>query len=150
MTLIWTEPQNGGFLRLAGELDTFMRGCLGDRQNAFDAYNGASELSDVALIKDGDRAVACGALKRHMDGTAEIKRVYVNPEYRHRGLGRQILEALESRAESCGIDRLLLETNPGFTSAVNLYRAYGFQPTEPFGPYRCMCTLCMAKNIRNP
>lgn len=100
------------------------------------------------LWKENGRAVACAAWKSHPDGQAEIKRVYVQPAYRHGGLARKLLVAVETRVAERGYSRLLLETNPSFTDAVRLYQRYGFQPTEPFGPYTCLCTLCMGKPIQ--
>ncbi len=98
--------------------------------------------------KENGQAVACAAWKSHPDGQAEVKRVYVKPAYRHGGLARRLLEAVEARVAARGFTRLLLETNPSFTDAVQLYQRYGFQATEPFGPYVCLCTLCMAKPVR--
>jgi putative acetyltransferase len=148
MRLIWVDATHADFITLARELDTYFRSRLGERQAAFDPYNAAHRLSEVALLYDGATPAACGALKIHPDGTAEVKRIYVTPAYRRMGLGRQMMAALEARAKVLGCSALLLETNPAFTDAVTLYQSLGFSPVENFGPYRSMCTLCMGKEIK--
>jgi len=65
--------------------------------------------------------------------TAEIKRVYVDPAYRCRGLARDIVLALERDAHTAGIDRLVLETGPMQPAAIQLYRRLGYTDTTGGG-----------------
>lgn len=149
MSLVWTHGTDPEFTALTQELDTYFRDTLGaQREAAFEPYNAAKDLEEVVLWKENGKAVACAAWKSHPDGQAEVKRVYVQPAYRHGGLARELLQAVEARVAAQGFTRLLLETNPSFTAAVRLYQRYGFQPTEPFGTYACLCTLCMAKPVQ--
>ncbi len=147
MTLEWRNATDEDFLALTRALDACFRERIGDVQNGFDAYNRTDALSDVALILDGNRAVACAALKLHPDRTAELKRVFVLPEYRREGLARRLVAALENKASAHGCTKLLLETNPSFEDAKALYRRLGFEPVENYGPYRGMDTLCMGKAL---
>ena len=148
MTLTWSTGADLDFIALTKELDAYLRSINGDTQDAFDPYNDVSQNPYTLVAYDEAVPVACGALKLHGDGTAEIKRMYVKPAYRRMGLAKQILEALEQRALTLGVHTLQLETNPAFTGAVALYQQIGFTQIEPFGPYRCLCTLCMGKVIR--
>jgi RimJ/RimL family protein N-acetyltransferase len=83
----------------------------------------------------GDTPLACGAVRLLEDGRAEIKRMFVAPEARGRGLGRRILEALESEASSLGARALVLETGPRQHEAIALYSLAGFSPIPAFGEY---------------
>jgi GNAT superfamily N-acetyltransferase len=79
----------------------------------------------------GDRP---GLPSRH---TAEIKRMYVAPSARGRGLSRIVLAGLETSARAAGVEWLVLETGRPQTSAVGLYRASGYTDVDgtPYGHY---------------
>lgn len=66
---------------------------------------------------------------------AEIKRMYVVPEHRGRGLARRILAELESTAAAAGHDLIVLETGLMQPEAIGLYESAGYQPIEGFGHY---------------
>ena len=55
-------------------------------------------------------AVGCGAVRRLDEATAELKRMYVDPSLRGRGIGRALVEALEREARLLGVSRMVLET----------------------------------------
>jgi GNAT superfamily N-acetyltransferase len=80
----------------------------------------------VGVDEDG-RAVAAGGVKRLEDGVAEIKRMYVAPEARGRGLARELLVALEDAARSLGYARVRLDTGPKQPAAEHLYRSAGYR-----------------------
>jgi GNAT superfamily N-acetyltransferase len=100
----------------------------------------------------GETPVGCGALRVLEPGTAELKRMYVSPLVRGRGLGRRLLEALEAEAQKLGVRRLVLETGVRQTAALALYRAAGFETIPLFGGY-CLSpqtSVCLAKEIADP
>jgi len=68
-------------------------------------------------------------------GTAEIRRMYVSPEFRGRGLARAVLAELESTARDRGCGKLILETGLPQPEALALYRSSGYQDVPPFGHY---------------
>ena len=74
----------------------------------------------------GAEPVACGAVKRLDSTTAEIKRMYVVPEARGRGVGRQLLVALEDAARSLGYSAVRLDTGDRQPHALALYRSAGY------------------------
>ena len=85
----------------------------------------------VATV-DGEPA-GCGALKFHRkDGIAEVKRMWVSPTVRGRGLGRRLLAELEDQAARHGVRLLRLETNRNLTEAIALYRGAGYREVTAF------------------
>ncbi len=80
-------------------------------------------------------AVACGALKHFNDHTAEIKRMYVKPEHRGRGLSKIILSELEDKAKELNYNRLVLETGLKQPEAMSLYNKFGYKPLKCYGKH---------------
>ena len=89
----------------------------------------------VARSTDGV-AEGCGALVVNDDGSAELKRMFVAPAARRRGLGAAILERLEAEARARGVRVIRLETGVAQPEAIALYRRFGYCPCEPFDDYR--------------
>lgn len=88
----------------------------------------------VATI-DG-RAVGCGALQPTDEtGTGELKRMYVLPEFRGRGVASAVLGSLESLAAGSGYAALRLATGERQPEAIALYEKCGYRRTEPYGKY---------------
>jgi GNAT superfamily N-acetyltransferase len=94
--------------------------------------------------------VGCGALRVLDAETAELKRMYVRPEERGRGLGRRLVAALEAEARAIGVRRLVLETGIRQAAALALYRATGFEPIPLYGEYRSSpeTSVCLGKEVR--
>ena len=97
----------------------------------------AADVSVVLLVRDGDgTAIGCGALRALADGAAEVKRMYVVPAARGRGVSRLVLRGLEDAARARGWTTLRLETGPRQPEAVGLYTGAGYRPIDAFGAYR--------------
>jgi putative acetyltransferase len=96
----------------------------------------------------GGAAVGCGAVRRIGERTGELKRMYVVPAERGRGVGRALLAALEAEARSLGLTRLVLETGVRQAEAIALYEHAGFSRIAPFGEYvGSPVSVCMAKEL---
>lgn len=80
----------------------------------------------LLVAYDGEQPLACGGVRVLAPGLAEIKRMYVAPSARGRGIGRTLLQALEAAAADLGCDRARLDTAASFTEAVALYRSAGY------------------------
>jgi GNAT superfamily N-acetyltransferase len=97
---------------------------------------------------EGETPLACGAIRRVDAHTAEIKRMYVVPGSRGRGLSRQLLSALEAEGRRLGVSRLVLETGDRQTEALALYERSGFVRIPRFGEYlHSPLSVCMAKDL---
>ncbi|WP_328547170.1 GNAT family N-acetyltransferase [Streptomyces platensis] len=107
------------------------------------------------IAYDGGRPLATGGWRRQEDaaegyavGDAEIKRMFVLPEARGRGLARRILAALEADARAAGRSRMVLETGIKQPEALELYASCGYALVEKFGLYRTYDdSRCMAKAL---
>ncbi len=112
--------------------------------------NEVEEGRGAFLVAYGDgRAVACGAIRREDAHTAEIKRMYVAPAARGRGIGRAVLAALEAEGHRLGVSRIVLETGVRQQEALALYASVGFVPVPLFGEYiGSPLSVCMVKELR--
>jgi GNAT superfamily N-acetyltransferase len=88
------------------------------------------------VVYDDGAAVACGGIRRHDDETAEIKRMYVRPVARGRGISRVVLEELERTAVRAGYRALILETGLRQPEAMTLYESAGYTRIPNYGYYR--------------
>ena len=100
----------------------------------------------LVIYQEGN-PVGCGAVRLLDPQTAELKRMYVSPALRGRGLGRRLVAALETEARALGVRRLVLETGIRQSAALALYRAAGFQPIPLYGEYLRSpeTSLCLGK-----
>lgn len=87
------------------------------------------------VVRAGAQAVGCGALLCDPRGWGEVKRMYVRPEARGRGIGRRVLAELEGVARRVGLAALRLETGIHNTEALALYQRTGFAERAAFGDY---------------
>ena len=87
----------------------------------------SAPLGGFLLVLSGDRAVGCGGFKRLDPWTCEIKRMYLSPEARGRGLSTRLLAALESQARELGYVRARLDTGDRQPAAKRLYEGAGYR-----------------------
>ncbi len=92
------------------------------------------EVHFLVAREDG-RALGCGAFVRGGGNQAEMKRVFVDPAVRGKGVARAILEALERDARGAGVELMQLETGIHQPEAIALYRKCGYAERGPFGAY---------------
>jgi DNA-binding MarR family transcriptional regulator len=124
--------------RYFGELDERFR-------SGFDP--GAGGAADIAAMRSPDGAfvlmrsdqvtVGCGGLQRIDDATGEIKRMWIDPDWRGLGLGGRLLTRLEAVARELGRTRVVLDTNETLVEAIAMYERAGYQQIERYSdnPY---------------
>lgn len=98
------------------------------------------------IIEQGENTLGCGAV-RVLDAThGELKRMYVRPEYRGRGIARKLIRHLEKTARALGLTRMRLETGPEQVEALALYRSEGYGDIPAYGEYiGSPVSVCMEK-----
>jgi len=92
--------------------------------------------SGTFLLLDVDgAAAACGGVRACgvAGRVGELKRLWVEPEHRNKGLARQLLACLEARAVELGYERLYLHTGPLQAAAMRLYESSGFRSIPNYG-----------------
>lgn len=85
--------------------------------------------------RDAGQPVACGGVRLVAPDVGELKRMYVIPAARRRGIARALLEHLEHQARALGATRLRLETGLNQPEAIALYASAGYVDGQPFGHY---------------
>ncbi|NEU75493.1 GNAT family N-acetyltransferase [Hassallia byssoidea VB512170] len=90
----------------------------------------------VFLAKLDDKPVGCGALKLFAPLYAEVKRMYIKPAFRGKGIGKKILNEIELSAKQANIYTLRIETGIYQLEAIGLYEKLGFYRIPAFGDYK--------------
>lgn len=110
----------------------------------------ALERSGVHLVgaRVHGRLVGIGGLEAQGAGTGELKRFFVAPEHRGRGVADAVVVALLERAREHGLTRVRLETGDKQHAAIAFYRRHGFREIPRFGPYVHSATsVCMQHDL---
>lgn len=119
--------------QLSDELHTDLEYIYGSgRIEDFESEN-IEMLVFFVAFDDSENAVASGALKHFNNTTAEIKRMYVKPNFRGRGISKLILRQLEAYAKELNYQRLVLETGLKQPEAMGLYQKFGYKPLKCYG-----------------
>jgi len=106
-------------------------------------------IETIVLAYVDEKPVACGGFKVYENETVEIKRMYVEPEHRGRGIASQILLELEKWAIELGYTRSILETGRKQGEAIGLYGKRGYQQIENYGQYRGQAnSVCFEKKLQ--
>lgn len=87
------------------------------------------------VIRHGGILAGCGGVQLYGTEYAEVKRMYVRPQFRGLGLAQRMLDTLSAYTHEHGVDTLRLETGIHQHEAIRLYENYGFQRRPPFGEY---------------
>ena len=106
------------------------------------------ENVNVVIAYSGEQPIGCGCFKTLDNNTIEIKRMYVEPAFRNRGIAASILTELETWAKELHFSTSLLETGTLQPEAVHLYEKQGYAIIENYGPYADMDgSICMEKRL---
>ncbi|MGY1886987.1 MULTISPECIES: GNAT family N-acetyltransferase [unclassified Blastococcus] len=121
--------------RLTTDQQTEVRARYGGKEEP-GTHPSAADVAVVLLARDDDATpLGCGALRALGDGVAEVKRMYVVPAARGRGVSKAVLAGLEDAARARGWTSLRLETGPLQPEAIGLYSGAGYRPIGAFGDY---------------
>ncbi len=147
---IWTDGTHEDFLKFYLITEDYYSSIVGgaDRRKSFMPYNISESIHDVVIAYADNEAIACAGLKKYSEQDAEVKRVWVEPAYRGKGLGTAIMEQIEENAKEQGFGRTILQTREIMTEAVGLYKKFGYYQIPNYPPYdKLEGAVCFAKDL---
>lgn len=143
MELRFVEPQSPDYAMLAKKLDEYYFTLVGDVHLRYAEVNRPENMACRIVAYDGERPVACGCWKPIDEKAAEVKRIYVLPEYRRRGLASRIIDRLEGEIAAAGYTTAILETARTTEDSRELYLSLGYELIDyygsPAGAENCLC-----------
>ena len=150
LEFIWTDGNNEEFHQFYLETEDYYSSIVGGKRNreGFIPYNLSESISDVLLAYMDGVAVGCAGLKKYNDSDVEIKRVWVEPDYRGRHIATELMNRIEDKAREMGFKRAVLQTRPIMEDAVGLYEKRGYELIGNYPPYdKLEGAICMALNL---
>lgn len=128
-----TQPE---VIALIAALDHYQAALYPAESNHLvDLASFSQETLILRKIMHQQDAVGCGAVLLNADGSAEMKRVFIDAAHRGQKLGEKLIAALEQAAMAKGCHTLRLETGIEQPAAVKLYQRCGYQVRDAFVPY---------------
>ena len=148
ITLSRTDSNNNDFKELVRLLDADLSERDGEDHDFYAQFNKIDMIKHAVVAYHGEQAVGCGAVKTYAAGTGEVKRMYVRPEFRGKGIARKILIELEGWADEIGFHTLILETGKAQPEAIRLYTRSGYDIIPNYGQYEHVeNSVCMKKEV---
>ena len=146
LTINRTTYNNTDFQQLVAQLDAYLRVMDGDEHSFYAQYNKIDMLQQVVLCYNDEVAVACGAFKKYDEESVEIKRMFVLPTFRGKGVAAVILSKLEKWSVELNYRFTVLETGKRQVEAVKFYLKYGYEIIPNYGQYEFVeNSVCMKK-----
>ncbi|ULL19126.1 GNAT family N-acetyltransferase [Paenibacillus sp. H1-7] len=149
LTLQITEPKNKDLLDLIAKLDDYLYSIY-PAEEVFVVDLDEPKVQDIVFVVaylDG-KAAGCGAYRPLDSHSAELKRIFVDPAYRNRGIASRVMTFLEQDAKQAGFTAMLLETGPMQQESIELYKKFGYELIDRFGEYiDCPSSICMRKHL---
>jgi putative acetyltransferase len=143
-----TDSSHPDYQALVTFLDADLKIRDGDDHAFFAQYNKSDEIRNVVVCYADDLAVGCGAFKFFSPGIVEIKRMFVRPEFRGRGIATKVLMELECWAKELHFSECVLETGIKQPEAIALYIKSGYGRIPNYGQYEHVeSSVCMKKSI---
>lgn len=146
--LIRTNSDNSDFRGLVILLDQYLSYTDGKEHSFYAQYNKLDKIHQVVVAYRNDVPVGCGALKEYAADIAEVKRMFVHPDYRKQGIAKLILTELEHWAKESGFSACILETGKRQLEAITLYQHTNYQVIPNYGQYAGVDnSVCMKKQL---
>jgi putative acetyltransferase len=131
------SPRQDDVIALIRQSDALMQSLYPAESNHLVDVESLAALNVHFLVaREQGRALGCGAFVLGEAGQAEMKRVFVDPTARGKGVARVLMEGLEREAAQLGVTLMQLETGIKQPEAIALYRKFGYAERGPFGNYQ--------------
>lgn len=143
MRIEFVDAENADLLSLTHKLDEYYFDIVGEVQQRYEKYNDPQSFACRAVAYIEGKAVGCGCWKALDAHTAEIKRIYVLPDYRRQGIASGLIRRLEQDVAEQGCSRVVLETARMTNDSESLYMGLGYHNIpyygSPAGGENCLC-----------
>ncbi len=147
--LIKTNSKNKDFVKLVNYLDKELQRRDGDEHAFFAQFNKIDKIKNVLVAYENKKPVGCGAIKKYNKNTMEIKRVFVLPESRGKGIATNILFELENWTRELNFNQCILETGENQPEAIALYKKNEYKIIPNYGQYKGIeRSVCFQKIIK--
>ena len=146
----WTDGNDEAFQRFYLETEEFYSSIVGGRKNreAFIPYNTSESITDVLIAEASGVPVGCAGLKAYSDTEVEIKRVWVEPDYRGNHIADKMMDLIEDLAVRSGYRKAVLQTRPQMEAACSLYLKRGYKLIDNYPPYdKLEGAICFSKKL---
>ncbi len=144
-----TDSKDQDFIELVNHLDSELAIRDGDVHEFYHQFNKINMIKYAVVAYLNNVPVGCGAIKIFDDNTMEIKRMFVSPDYRGRGISRKTLAELESWTLELGFKKCVLETGINQPEALALYQNSGFNRIPNYGQYgEVESSFCFEKVLK--
>jgi len=148
LTLKRTDTNDNDFKNLVILLDADLAVRNGDLHAIYTPHNILDHLDTVIIAYNDDLSAGCGCFKKFDVHTVEIKRMFVKPEQRGKGIAFKVLAQLELWAKEKGYLHTVLETGQTNPEALGLYRKNGYKVIDNYGPYIGLkSSICLRKTL---
>ncbi|WP_162427153.1 GNAT family N-acetyltransferase [Pontibacter pudoricolor] len=148
LTLTRTTSDNPDFRSLIVLLDEDLKEKDGDDHAFYAQYNKVDTIKEVIVAYKDGVAAGCGAIKPYTKTIAEVKRMFVHPDFRRQGIAKQVLIALENWAKELNYSSTILETGMKQAEAIDLYKNSGYTVIPNYGQYAGVeNSVCMKKQL---
>lgn len=146
LTITRTDTDHPEFRKLIVLLDRDLAIRDGNDHAFFAQYNKLDKIRHAVLAFYDGVPAGTGAVREYEAGTMEVKRMFVLPGLRGRGIARAVLAELEKWSAELGYEKCILETGQKQPEAIRLYRKAGYQIIPNFGQYaEVESSVCMEK-----
>lgn len=143
-----TTSENPDFVNLIAELDKSLWERYPELKMDYWGNNILELNPNVVIVYAENNPVACGCFKKYDKNSIEIKRMFVAPEVRGKGLAQDILKELELWAHDLGYSFSVLETLYKQKEAIALYQKAGYRIVDNYEPYVGLKnSICMRKQL---
>jgi putative acetyltransferase len=148
ITLKRTTSEDTDFQYLVALLDQDLKIRDGEEHDFYNQFNKITMIKYAVVAYMDNVPVGCGAFKEYDTETVEIKRMFVLPDFRGKGIATSVLHELETWATEVNYKAAILETGKKQPEAIALYQKMGYTITANYGQYENVeNSVCMRKAI---
>lgn len=149
ITLNRTHSEDRDFIILVRSLDAELAIVDGEEHVFYSQFNKIDSIRYVVVAYSNGIPMGCGAIKDYAPGIMEIKRMFVMPESRKKGIASAVLGELERWAEELSAVKCILETGRRQEDAVRLYTKNSYKPIPNYGQYAGVeNSICFEKKLK--